>query len=80
MHVVCARIYLGRIQGISEGGAEGAICPGPPVQGGPSNLENKIKIGTFFEIIIGLRKNFLNLYFAQCINLTRICREKFFDP
>jgi hypothetical protein len=58
------------------GAAEGAIFPGP------QNLENKKNI----DISNGLRKNFLNLNFAnigpkkgfyQC-NLRRICREKIF--
>ena len=62
------------------------FAPGPSVRGSP-NLENKkIIIWNVFEIINGLRKNFLNLNFAdigskkgfyQC-NLTKICSEKIF--
>jgi hypothetical protein len=64
-------------------GQRGQFAPGPQCKGTPQILKRKKKFGTFFDINIGLRKNFLNLNFAdigpkvlcQC-NLRRICPKK----
>jgi hypothetical protein len=45
-------------------GQRGQFAPGLQCKGG-SQIWGKKKIGTFFDINIGLRKNFLNLNFAD---------------
>ena len=77
-------MVLARAYQRGRGGQRGQFAPGPSVRGAPKF--GKKKFGTFFDINNGLRKNFLNLNFADIgpikglTNvLTRICTENFFE-
>jgi hypothetical protein len=85
----CRDFSIGKIislQGISEGGAEGTICPRPQCKGGPQIWKiKKKKFGTFFDICNGVRTNYLNLNLADTDAkkdfkhvLIRICQGKFY--